>query len=151
MPSDVAAIAERFDVVLFMGVFYHLRHPLLALDLLHEHVVGDLLVFQSMLRGSDDVVPVEEDYPFEETAPFDDPRFPRMYFVERRYADDPTNWWIPNRSAAEALLRSAGFEIVDHPEREVFVCRRAAALIEGAVYPTPRTRPSGGTRGAHRG
>ena len=148
---DVAAIGERFDVVLFMGVFYHLRHPLLALDLLHEHVVGDLLVFQSMLRGSDDVLPVEEDYPFEETAPFDDARFPRMYFVERRYADDPTNWWIPNRSAAEALLRSAGFEIVDHPEREVFVCRRAATLVEGAVYPTPRTRPSNDTRGAHRG
>src|SRR3954453_10426276 len=34
---DVAALRERFDVVLFMGVLYHLRHPLLALDLLHEH------------------------------------------------------------------------------------------------------------------
>ena len=29
---------ERFDLVIFMGVFYHLRHPLLALDLIHEHV-----------------------------------------------------------------------------------------------------------------
>ena len=46
---DVAALGERFDVVLFMGVLYHLRHPLLALDLLHEHVVGDTLVFQSLL------------------------------------------------------------------------------------------------------
>jgi len=46
---DVGALGERFDYVLFMGVLYHLRHPLLALDLLHEHVVGDVLVFQSML------------------------------------------------------------------------------------------------------
>jgi len=131
---DVGELAERFDLVLFMGVFYHLRHPLLALDLLNEHAVGDLLVFQSMLRGSDEVMAVAEDYPFGDTDPFDDPRFPRLYFVERKYAADPTNWWIPNRSAAEALLRSAGFEIVDHPEREVFVCRRSpgAPHREGA-------------------
>ena len=39
-------------MVLFMGVLYHLRHPLLALDLIHRHVAEDLLVFQSMQRGS---------------------------------------------------------------------------------------------------
>ena len=44
---DLGALGERFDVVLFMGVLYHLRHPLLALDLIHEHVADDLLVFQS--------------------------------------------------------------------------------------------------------
>ena len=47
-----------------------------------------------------------------------------MYFVEQQYSGDPTNWWIPNRACAEAMLRSAGFEIVAHPEAEVFVCRR---------------------------
>src|SRR4051794_6112489 len=40
---DVGAIGERFDIVLFMGVLYHLRHPLLALDLIHEHVARDML------------------------------------------------------------------------------------------------------------
>jgi tRNA (mo5U34)-methyltransferase len=133
---DVGALRDRFDYVLFMGVLYHLRHPLLALDLLHEHVVGDVLVFQSMLRGSDQVRSIAEDYPFEERAVFDDPAFPRLSFVERRYAGDPTNWWIPNRAAAEAMLRSAGFAIVDHPEAEVFICRRGAADGEPrAVYP----------------
>jgi len=133
---DVGSIGERFDYVLFMGVLYHLRHPLLALDLLHEHVVGDVLVFQSMLRGSDDVRPTLDDYPFEEREIFDDLRWPRLSFVERKYAGDPTNWWIPNRAAAEAMLRSAGFTIVDQPEQEVFICRRVP--IAGgphAVYP----------------
>ncbi len=55
---DVARLGERFDVVIFMGVLYHLRHPLLALDLLREHAVGELLVFQSMLRGSPGRFPV---------------------------------------------------------------------------------------------
>ena len=50
------ALGERFDIVLFMGVAYHLRHPLLALDLLWEHVADDVLVFQSMQRGSTQVL-----------------------------------------------------------------------------------------------
>jgi tRNA (mo5U34)-methyltransferase len=132
---DVGRLGERFDLVLFMGVFYHLRHPLLALDLLHEHVVGDLLVFQSMLRGSPAPFAPRLDYPFEEEAIFDEPGYPRMHFIEHRYCGDPTNWWVPNRSGAEAMLRSAGYEIVDHPEREVFICRRGPAPEDGAVYP----------------
>jgi tRNA (mo5U34)-methyltransferase len=121
---DVARLGERFDVVIFMGVFYHLRHPLLALDLIHEHVASDLFVFQSMQRGSDGAGTVERDYPFFETQIFERADFPKMFFVERRYAHDPTNWWIPNRACVEAMLRSAGFEISEHPEEEVFICRR---------------------------
>ena len=48
-------------------------------------------------------------------------------FVEHRYAHDPTNWWIPNRACAEAMLRSAGFEIAAHPEPEVYICKRRPA------------------------
>jgi tRNA (mo5U34)-methyltransferase len=121
---DVAALGERFDIVLFLGVLYHLRHPLLALDLIHEHVARDLLVFQSMQRGSGEIEPLEEDYPFTEVEMFDRPGFPKLHFIERRYAGDPTNWWTPNRACSEALLRSAGFAIVARPEEEVLICRR---------------------------
>jgi tRNA (mo5U34)-methyltransferase len=48
-----------------------------------------------------------------------------MYFIERRYAGDPTNWWFPNRACAEAMLRSSGFSIVARPEEEVLIARRA--------------------------
>jgi tRNA (mo5U34)-methyltransferase len=125
---ELPALHERFDVVLFMGVLYHLRHPLLALDILHDAVARDLLVFQSMLRGSLDARPVQRDYDFGERQHFEDPSYPRLYFVEQKYAHDPTNWWIPNRACAEAMLRSAGFDVVDHPEDEVFVCRRRDAV-----------------------
>lgn len=121
---DVARLREKFDIVLFLGVLYHLRHPLLALDLLHEHVTRDLLVFQSMLRGSLELQGVEEDYPFGEKQVFDGPGFPRMFFIEKNFAGDPTNWWIPNRACVEGLLRSAGFEILARPEQEVYICRR---------------------------
>jgi tRNA (mo5U34)-methyltransferase len=118
---EIDELGQRFDVVLFMGVLYHLRYPLLALDLLRD-VVGELLVFQSMLRGDGEVMPLEEDYPFEERDLFDRPSYPKMFFVEQRYANDPTNWWIPNRACAEAMLRSAGFRILARPEEEVFLC-----------------------------
>ncbi len=142
---DVARLGERFDLVLFMGVFYHLRHPLLALDLIWEHAAKDLLVFQSMLRGPDGVGPLQDDYPFSETDHFERPGYPRMVFVENKYCNDETNWWIPNRAGAEAMLRSAGFTILDHPEEEVFVCRRGERppFVE-AVHPAPGVAPAGG-------
>ena len=120
---DVASLHEQFDVVIFMGVLYHLRHPLLALDLIREHVARDLMLFQSMQRGSNEVAQLEQDYDFWQTEIFERPEFPRMYFIEHKYTGDPTNWWIPNRACVEAMLRSAGFEIVAHPEEEVFLCR----------------------------
>jgi tRNA (mo5U34)-methyltransferase len=126
---ELPSIGERFDIVLFMGVLYHLRYPLLALDILHEHVTRDVLVFQSMLRGNADTKRFDADYGFHDTAHFDDPAYPRMYFVEQRYAGDPTNWWIPNRACAEAMLRTAGYAVVDHPEEEVFICRHQGASV----------------------
>jgi len=138
---DVGALGERFDIVLFMGVLYHLRHPLLALDLIREHVARDLLVFQSMQRGSPAVEDTEEDYNFWQTEPFDSPGYPKLHFIEHSYAGDPTNWWVPNRACVEAMLRSAGFDIAAHPEEEVYICR-CAAVPEGtgAVYPAAARR-----------
>ncbi|MDT8265969.1 TIGR04290 family methyltransferase, partial [Roseomonas sp. DSM 102946] len=133
---DVARLGERFDVVIFMGVLYHLRHPLLALDLIHEHVAHDLLLFQSMQRGATEAMPLQPDYDFAETDVFDDARYPKLHFVEQRYSHDPTNWWVPNAACAEAMLRSAGFAIIGHPEQEVYLCRRAEAPEgAGAIYP----------------
>lgn len=138
---DVAALQERFDLVLFMGVFYHLRHPLLALDLVREHVVGDLMIFQSMQRGSDELAVVDENPSFWNTELFDEPGYPRMHFIERRYADDPTNWWAPNHACVEAMLRSSGFDIIERPEKEVYLCRAVRpADGGGAVYPWSAAR-----------
>ena len=138
---DVGELGERFDVVIFMGVLYHLRHPLLALDLIREHVAKDLLFFQTMQRGSDAVFETEQDYDFNETEIFEDHDFPCAYFIEKQYSQDPTNWWVPNRSCAEAMLRSAGFKIIEHPEDEVYVCRVDPKWQDpGAVYPARNKR-----------
>ncbi|GAB3652386.1 TIGR04290 family methyltransferase [Ramlibacter alkalitolerans] len=121
---DIGALGEKFDIVLFMGLVYHLRHPLLALDLVHEHVAGDLLVYQSLQRGSPEMEPLREDYDFWQTDIFERPGYPRLHFIEKKYSHDETNWWVPNAACSAAMLRSAGFQIVAHPEEEVFLCKR---------------------------
>jgi tRNA (mo5U34)-methyltransferase len=127
---DVDQIEGQFDYVLFLGVFYHLRYPLLALDRIVKKV-GRKLLFQSMLRGSEASFEAKDDYHFWKKDIFEDPAFPCAYFIEKCYSNDPTNWFIPNRSGAEAMLRSAGLEIVGHPESETWVCVPAVTKRNG--------------------
>jgi tRNA (mo5U34)-methyltransferase len=136
---DVARLKEKFDLVLFMGVLYHLRHPLLALDLLHEHVVKDRMLFQCMQRGEKHIATVGENHDFSDTEIFEQPGYPKLFFVEQRYADDPTNWFIPNTAAVEAMLRSAGFVIRENPERDVYLVERG--IRPAAVEPPPSIMP----------
>jgi tRNA (mo5U34)-methyltransferase len=144
---DVGALGEKFDLVIFMGVLYHLRHPLLALDLIREHVAGDMLLFQSMQRGSKNVLQVDPNYEFKDTDHFFEASYPKLHFIEREYCDDWTNWWVPNRACTEAMLRSAGFAIDKRIEEEVYLCRASdqpyAKHGPAAVYPA-RAGASGG-------
>ena len=127
---DVDRIPGQFDFVLFMGVFYHLRYPLFALDNIVKKVAGKM-VFQTMVRGTEESKRYEKNYHFWNKELFKDPQFPQMYFIENEYANDPTNWWIPNASACEAMLRSSGLEIVAHPETETWVCEPRSVKRDG--------------------
>jgi tRNA (mo5U34)-methyltransferase len=118
---EIDSVAGQFDYVLLLGVFYHLRYPLLALDRAVKKVAGKLL-FQTMLRGSEEEFKAQPDYDFWDKPVFFDKSFPCAYFIENSFSNDYTNWFIPNRSGAEGMVRSAGLEIVDHPETETWVC-----------------------------
>lgn len=151
---DVAALGEKFDLVIFMGVFYHLRHPLLALDLIREHVARDAMLFQTMQQGSVDILQVPEDHPFHVPGTanppsfFDNPAYPKMHFIEKSFAHDWTNWWAPNAACSQAMLRASGFSIEANPEPEVYLCRVApvpfAQYGPAAVYPAQQ--PAKGER-----
>ena len=142
---DVGALGERFDLVIFMGVLYHLRHPLLALDLIRDHVAGDLMLFQTLQQGSDEIAETPDDHPFfkpgtmEHPDYFDEPGYPKMHFIERKFASDWTNWWAPNPACSEAMLRAAGFTVEGRADGDVYLCRTApvpfAEFGPAAVYP----------------
>jgi tRNA (mo5U34)-methyltransferase len=126
---DLARSREQFDLVWFMGVFYHLRYPLLALDLLALRT-RRLLMFQTLTMPGDSVYPVKPDYAIHDRAPLLEAGWPKMAFVEHNFSGDPTNWWVPNHAAIEAMLRSAGLRIKTRPGHEMYLCEpdpRAAA------------------------
>jgi tRNA (mo5U34)-methyltransferase len=120
---DIESLQERFDLVLFMGVLYHLRHPLLGLDLITKHVMKDKLVLQTLQRGHNSVADVKSDYPFDEESVFNEEGYPVLHFVEKSYSHDPTNWWIPNRACTEAMIRSAGLEVLARPANDTYFCK----------------------------
>ena len=123
---DLARVDERFDLVLFLGVLYHLRYPLLALDLLAEKV-DRLLVLQTLtLPDEEELEETWGDVPFDRRDVLLRPGWPKAAFVERNLANDPTNWWVPNHACVEAMARSAGLEIVERPGHELYVCCPAA-------------------------
>lgn len=55
------------------------------------------------------------------------PGWPKAAFIEHRFQGDPTNWWIPNHAAVEAMLRSSGFEVLVRPAHEIYLARPDAA------------------------
>jgi tRNA (mo5U34)-methyltransferase len=120
---ELATRAETFDLVLFLGVLYHLRHPLLALDLVAEKVER-LLVVQTLTVPGPDEAAEWRDVPFDRRELLATPAWPKLAFVEQRLAGDPTNWWVPNKSCVEAMLRSSGLELLARPGHELWLCRR---------------------------
>jgi len=122
---ELATLAvEPFDVVLFLGVLYHLRHPLLALDVV-AGLTGDLLVVQTLTMPGEQRPQTPADLSIDERHELLAPGWPAMAFVEHALAGDPTNWWAPNAACVEAMLRSCELRIEAHPGHEMWLCRPA--------------------------
>jgi tRNA (mo5U34)-methyltransferase len=84
-----------FDIVLFLGVFYHLIDPIDGLRRAAEQS-REVLVVESHIETS-----------------IEDHR-PCMVFFPDGFANDATNCWGPNAALIVALLQRFGFPRVDH-------------------------------------
>jgi hypothetical protein len=62
-----------------------------------------------------------------------DPAFPKLAFIENRYNNDPTNWWLPNYSALPAMVRSAGLRVVARPHSHMIVAEPERCLGKVAI------------------
>jgi tRNA (mo5U34)-methyltransferase len=120
---DLGRRGEAFDLVLFMGVFYHLRYPMLALDIV-AGCVRRLMVFQTLTMPGDEVsADTNVDRDVMDREAFLAPGWPKMAFIEHAFAGDATNWWAPNHAAAEAMLRSSGMRVLQRAAHEIYVCQ----------------------------
>lgn len=105
----------RFDIVLFLGVLYHLRDPLLALDRLaavcapggrlfvESHVIDEAFLDPATgaLRPLAEVAPQLRDAPI------------MQFYPDTSLNRDFTNWWGPNMACLRAMLEMTSF-VVEH-------------------------------------
>jgi tRNA (mo5U34)-methyltransferase len=83
------------------------------------------LFVQSLMRGSAGEFTPADNYSFEDNSFFEAPDFPSMYFIEKSFHADESNWWIPNRSCLKAMLRVSGFkETQDSSAEDHFICKK---------------------------
>jgi tRNA (mo5U34)-methyltransferase len=111
---ELRTLNRPFDLVLFMGVFYHLRHPLLALEAVRA-VCQDTMMFQTITTQNAKALS-EPDADTRRNIAFRSPimttdQFPALRFVEGALDGDVTCWFVPNVQGAASLLRSCGFGI----------------------------------------
>ena len=120
---DLAHVDEQFDLVWFMGVFYHLRYPMLALDILTQKV-KKMMVFQTLSLPGKEEIGIPEDVEFHRREIMQEKAWPSMAFIENKLAGDPTNWWAPNHQGIISMLRSCGFTVTAMPEDETYVAEK---------------------------
>jgi tRNA (mo5U34)-methyltransferase len=118
---DLAHVNEMFDLVLFMGVFYHLRYPTLALDIVAQRV-NRMMVFQTLTIPGTEVIESTDGVDFSNREVMLEPGWPKMAFIENRFANDPTNWWVPNHACVEAMLRASGMQVTQALGHEIYLC-----------------------------
>jgi tRNA (mo5U34)-methyltransferase len=125
----------RFDLVLLLGVIYHLRHPLLALDRIHDVCAPDaLLLLETHMIDEGLVDPAGSWHRLAAFHP-DLPAFSLVqYYPGDLLGKDPTSQWAPSRVALEGWLRGAGFEPVSTWQE---------AFRGGAVARRSELEPSG--------
>lgn len=87
-------VGGRFDVVLCLGVLYHMRHPLLMMEKVAS-VTEELLILETHVDMTWTRRPAAAFYPSHELD------------------WDPTNWWAPNVPAVAGMCRAVGFDDVE--------------------------------------
>lgn len=103
-----------FDLVLFLGALYHMRHPLLALERVAS-VTGSHVIVETVVDAMNLHRPAMVFYPLEELD------------------HDPSNWWGPNPNAVVAMLRDVGFRQFKMTRSRSVAFRAVRAAVRKAV------------------
>ena len=113
-----------FDVVLFLGVLYHLENPLLSMRKVAQFVrPGGLCVVETAAME----IPGSGDRAFCE------------FFPGQELNDDASNWWAPNAAALCGLCRAAGFSTarVLPSRKSQSPVRKATRAVKSVVAQLP--------------
>jgi 2-polyprenyl-3-methyl-5-hydroxy-6-metoxy-1,4-benzoquinol methylase len=120
----------RFDITLFLGVLYHLKHPLLALEILASVTEGILVVESAILPDSPSSNLRVNDY--------GGATHELRFLSNQPVGDEPgvvglQNWFIPSLDCLKAFLQTVGFEHIVaesiKDDRAIVVASRAERAV----------------------
>lgn len=110
-----------FDYVFFFGTLYHLRYPLLALDMLSSVCDGEIFIETAVC---DDFSPYKggfgNGYPGGQAV--------MEFYPTTEYGNNNTNWWAPTTACLGLMTMAAGWpntdvwKLMDNPP-ELPYCR----------------------------
>jgi tRNA (mo5U34)-methyltransferase len=101
-----------FDLILFLGVLYHLRDPMLALDKIwsvarDKLIVETQMIDEALLVGPGEFKRLADLNPELEEIPL------MQFYPGASLNGDATNMWAPNQACLAAMLAEAGFAVQD--------------------------------------
>lgn len=102
MSMDLESLGT-FDVVLFLGVLYHLKDPVSAVERLHRTATQVAVIETEAVR----------------IEGYDDASLMAFYPGDELSADYG-NWYVPTETALHGLCRAAGFTRVETVRRHTF-------------------------------
>lgn len=126
----------RFDIVCFFGVYYHMKHPLLAFEQIHEVLADDgiLLLEGECLRQHVESPELPSSRPSWLVIAMGKSSLPIAVFYPSEYKGDRYNWFVPNLACVKAWLEASGMELVSHGVWESYPHQRmygAAKKVKG--------------------
>lgn len=113
--THINMLNETFDIVLFMGILYHLRNPFRVLEDIGK-LTKDVIVVETEV-----ISPNDKNQVFVHHGPTGKIKKTKttqgiMKFVEGdELNSDDTNWWIPDTECVKGMLRVSGFKYFSEP------------------------------------
>lgn len=107
---DIGALGRRFDIILFLGVYYHLTHPMYAITQVRHCLApsGEMIIEGGAI---DDTVNSYMEFYYGGQGP------------EPYRVMDASNWSMPTRRCLRDMVSSTYFNVIDedflpHPQLE---------------------------------
>jgi tRNA (mo5U34)-methyltransferase len=104
--SSMSFCADGFDVVFFFGTFYHLKHPLLALEKISSVCCGSVYIETASL---DEYSPYRGGI----GKGFAENERVMEFYPTKEYGENASNWWAPTLECLGAMMHSVGFKDIE--------------------------------------
>jgi len=135
-------LKTHYDIILFFGVWYHLKNPIRAFEEVATvlkntgtlYAEGEALMDYIEINGH----PCTEDAKLF-AKQMSDSKLPISIYYPNKYKGDMFNWYIPNKACVAAWLESSGMKMLssswwhDHPHQRLQIVAKKDATIMTTV------------------